>query len=91
MDVRQATIDSVVADGQPRVIDAQLMQQRGVDVVDLRWAIAVQRFVSPRIRLAVSDSALDTTATQPIRKHIRVVVTPSTRLAAGHAPEFGGP
>ena len=35
VDVGQAAVDAVVADGQPGVVDAEQVQDRGVDVVDL--------------------------------------------------------
>ena len=36
MHIGQTAIDAIMANGKPLVIDAQQMQHRGVDVVDLR-------------------------------------------------------
>ena len=91
MHIGQAAVDAVVADGQPSVVDAQLMQDRRVDVVDLRGMVAVQRFVAPLVRLAVGDSAFDATTAQPVRKNVRIVIATFAGLSAGHAAEFGGP
>ncbi len=53
--IGQSTIDAVVADGKPLMIDAQQLQDRGVDVVDLRGVVAIQRFVAPLIGFAVTS------------------------------------
>ena len=41
MHVGQPAVDAVVADGQLRVVDAEQVQDRGVDVVDLGRVFAV--------------------------------------------------
>ena len=49
VDVGQAAVDSVVADGQSPVVDAQQVQDCGVDVVDLRGVVSIQGFVAPLV------------------------------------------
>ena len=49
MNVGQADITTAKFEGQLFVIDAQLMQDRGVDVVDLQWVFG--HLISKLIRL----------------------------------------
>ncbi len=49
MHIRQAAIDAVMADGELRMIDSQLTQDRGMDVINLSRVFTVQRFVAPFI------------------------------------------
>ena len=51
MHVRQPAIDAVVSHRQLQVIDAEQMQNRGVDVVDLGGAEAVGGLVAERVRV----------------------------------------
>ena len=47
--VGQPSVDSVVTNGQLAVINAEQMQNRGVDVVDLRRVVSIQRLVAPLV------------------------------------------
>ena len=91
MNVGQATIDAVMPDGQSCVVDAEQVQNGGVDIVDLCWTASVKRFVAPLIRLTVGHASLDATACEPIRKYIWIVVASLASLSAWHAAKFGGP
>ena len=62
MHIGQSSINPVVPHRQSRVVDTQLIQQRRMNIVNLCGIIAVQRFVAPFIRLAVTDPAFDSTA-----------------------------
>ena len=91
MDVGQATINAVVPDGQSCVVDAEQVQNGGVNVVDLCRTAAVKRFVAPLIRLTAGHASLDAAACKPIRKDIRIVVTALASLGTRHSSKFGGP
>ncbi len=79
-DVGQAEIAAVVAIGQPRVIDAQQVQDRGVQVVD---AHAVDDGLEAEfVGLAVVDAALDSAAGQPGGEGVRIVVAAGAPLSA---------
>ena len=55
VDVGQAAVDAVVAEGEPLVVDAEQVQDRGVEVVAVgRLVAACQR---PLVALAVGDAA----------------------------------
>ena len=45
--VRQAAVDAVVSHREAFVVDAQLMQNRGVNVVDLSRVVTIQGLVAP--------------------------------------------
>ena len=49
MHVGQTAVDAVVTNGEFAMVDAQQMKDRGVDIVDLRRVVSVQRFVAPLI------------------------------------------
>ena len=63
VDIGQSTVDTVVSDGQPFVVDTQQVQDRGVNVVDLCRVFAIKRFVAPLVGWSVRDATLNTTAT----------------------------
>lgn len=86
--VCQSAIDAILSDGQPGVIDSQQMQDGGVDIVDLSGVIAIEGFVAPFVGVSAGDATTDSTATEPVGKDIRVMVTSSGPLGGGHASEF---
>ena len=75
MDIGQTSINTVAAEGEPGVIDAQQMQDGRVDVVDRGRVTAVERLVAPLVAFTGDRSALDAATAQPIREAIRIVVT----------------
>ena len=91
MDVGEAPVDAVVPPGEPRVVEAQQVEHRGVDVVDRRGVVAVERLVAPLVAGTVGDAAADAAAAQPGGEHERVVVAPPAPLRARHPPELRGP
>lgn len=91
MNVRQTAVNSIVTDRQPFVIDPQLMQNRGMNVIDLGGLGTVQGLVSPWVRFPVSHAAADTTATHPIGEHMRIVVASLASLGAGHPTKLSSP
>ena len=62
MHVRQPSVDSVVAIGELFVIDAQHMQNRGVEVVAVGRIVG---FPAPFVALAEAGPALDSRAGEP--------------------------
>src|SRR5262245_2296771 len=64
--VGQASIDAVVTEGELGVIDAEQMQDSGVNVVDGRGMAAIGRFVAPWIAFANMDPAFDPAAAEPV-------------------------
>ena len=74
VNVGQATIDSIVADGKALVINAQQVQDCCVNVVDLRRMISIKRLVAPFVGWAMRHTCFDAAAAKPIREDIRIMV-----------------
>lgn len=62
MDVGQPAIDAVVTNGQSFVVEAQLVEDRCVDVVDRVWCITILWAEPPLVAMTVGAS-LNATAT----------------------------
>ena len=73
------------------MIDAEEVEDGGVDVVDLGGVAAVEGFVAEVVAGAVGDAAADAAAAEPVSEAEGVVVAAFAALGAGHAAEFGGP
>ena len=78
--IGQTPIDAVVAHCQPRVVDAQQVQDRGMHVVDLGGMLAIGRLESPLIARPVRHAAPNAAAAQPIGEAIRIMVAPLAPL-----------
>ena len=91
MHVGKAAVDAVFAEGEFFVIEAELVEDGGVDVVDLGGVFAVGGFVAPLVAFAVGDAAFDAAAGEPVGEDVLVVVATFAALGRGHAAEFGGP
>ena len=89
--VREAAVGAVVAEGQLLVVEAEEVQDGGVDVVTLGEALAVGGLVAPFVALSVGDAALDAAAGEPVGEDEGIVVAALAALGAGHAAELGGP
>ena len=57
--VGQAAVDAVVAHEEAGVVDAEEVEESGVDVVHLRHFLPVEGFVAPGVAFAGDDAALD--------------------------------
>ena len=88
VDIGQAAVDAVVANGQSFVVDAEQMQDGGEHVVAACTGFA---FPTPTIALAVRASALGPAAGQPRDKRPAVVIAPGLSLAEWHSAKLGGP
>ena len=73
MHIGQAEVPALVLMSQPLVVDAQQMQNRRVEVVNVDGI--PDDVVAVRVCLAVRYSALDATAGHPQRKAPRVMIT----------------
>ena len=91
VDVGQAAVDAAGAEGELFVIDAEEVEDGGVDIVDFCGVVAVEGFVAEVVAEAVGDAAADAAAGEPVSEAERVVVAAFAALGAGHAAEFGGP
>ena len=91
MHIGQPSINPVALHGEPGVIESELVQDGGVDVVDLGGVGAVERFVAPGVAWAVGGAALDAAAAEPVGEAVGVVVAAFAALRGGHAAELGGP
>lgn len=91
MHVSEAAVDAVFAEGESFVVEPELVEDGGVDIVDLGGVFAVGGFVAPLVAFAVRDSAFDSAAGEPVGEDVRVVVAAFAALGRWHATEFGGP
>ena len=89
VNVGQAAVDAVVAKCQSRVVDAEEMKHRGMEVVAIGWVLG--RLVRPLVAGTVNDAPFDSAAGQPGGERKRIVVAALAPLAAGHAAKLGGP
>src|SRR5262249_28265647 len=89
VDVGQAHVAAAEADGQPRVLDAEQVQHRRVQVVDLDAVF--HHLVAPLVRLAVGHPALYAGAGEPDAEPVLIVVAAVVALGERRAPELAGP
>lgn len=90
MNIGKSAIDAVVTNGQPFVVEAQLVKDRCVDIVDGVLCVAILWAEAPLVAMTVG-AALDATATKPVGEHEGVVVSSGGSLRAWHATKLGGP
>ncbi len=88
-DVGQSVLATAVEVGEQRVVEAQQVQDRRVEIVhvDRAFGGGVTNFVGG----AVDDTPLRASAREPRRKPLRIVVPTDAVLAARHPSEFAGP
>src|SRR5438552_789196 len=79
VDVRQALVAALMEVGQFLVIEAQAVQDGGVDVVDV--GLVLDGLEAELVGGAVADAALDSAAGHPHREAIRVVIAARLTLA----------
>ena len=77
LDPGKSLIESLESIGEPFVVDAQLMQDRGVEVAYLNWVLC--NFVSKFVRLPVSDATFDATTCHPDGEGILLVIATAFR------------
>src|SRR6056297_321264 len=86
--IGQAEVASLKAIGQPLVIDAEEMQHRGMQIMDVDAVF--DRFVAEFIRRTEAEARLDPTACHPAGKAHDVVIA-SASLCHRRAAEFSPP
>ena len=91
MHIRQPPVDAVVSKSQFGVIDAQLSEDCGVNVVDFGGCFAIEWFVAPFVARAESRASLDSPSCQPVCKDKRIMIAALASLSARHSSEFGCP
>ena len=91
VDVREAAVGAVVTEGELLVVEAEEVQDGGVDVVALGEVRTVGGLEAPFVALAVGDAAFDPAAGQgivrpdaPLREGV-----PGLRIEARPYPEHG--
>ena len=90
VDVGQAAIDSVVAEGQAFVIEAEQVQDRRVQVVDRQDVF--DGFETEFVGRAVADSAFDASSGEEGGKAVGIVISAlGTFLEHRHTAELGTP
>src|SRR5215470_10013440 len=89
VDIGQAAVDAVVADGQLLVIDAEQVQDGRVQVVAVRLALG--GLVAELVAGAVGHAGLDAGAGEPGDERPAVMVAASCPLCERHAAELGRP
>ena len=67
MHISQAAVDGGVTHGELFVFDAELMEDGGVDVVDLRGGAGVLRFVTPLVALAMGPPLMPPPQSQLVK------------------------
>lgn len=88
-DVGEAEMASVVEVGEALVIDAEQVEEGGMEVVDA-GAVA-DGFVADFIRFAMGCSAFDASPGHPGEEPVGIMVASAVALRDGHSPEFPAP
>src|SRR5947208_15035767 len=92
MYIGQAHLAAAERKGEPRVVEPEQMQRRGVEV--MHGYFILDDIVAVFIGRAVNHAALDTASCEPHREAVGMMV-PSRRVArslsCGRAPEFAAP
>ena len=91
MNIREAAVHAVVAEGEFLMFNAEQVHHGGVDVIDLGGFAAVLGFVAPFIAETVGDTAADAAAAEPVGEDERIVIPALAALRARHAAELRGP
>ena len=75
MNICQATINPVMSDGQPFMVDSQQVQDGRMNVVDLGRVITIQWLVSPLVTGPVRNATLNASSAEPVGKDIGIMVS----------------
>ena len=89
MHIRQSPVDAVLAKRESFVVDAQQMQNRGMEVVAVGFAFC--RFVAPVVTFAIAGAGFDAGSGQPGDKRSSVVIASVAALSKRCATEFCRP
>ena len=89
MDIGEAAVGAVIAEGQFFVIDAEQMENGGVQIVTIRFVFDCAP--GPFVTLTISNSRLESRAGHPGNEGAAVMIAANAALAKGHAAKFGRP
>ena len=89
MHIRQTEVAARVAVGEPSVVEAEQMQHRGVQIVQVDFV--VDRKVTVVVGRVILEARLHAAAGQSNRVAMRVVVAAIVALRGGRAAEFAAP
>ena len=89
MDVGKALVATAVSKDKPFVVDAELMQNGGLEVVDVHGVFGDVDAVV--VSLAVGDAGAHAATGEPHHETVRIVVATIAVFANGCAPEFAAP
>ena len=89
MNIRQSSIYAVMLENEFRMIDADQVKNRCVDVIIRRWVLDGSE--RPFVARSISRAAFNASAGEPVRERERIVITAFSALAARHPAEFGRP
>lgn len=81
MHVGQSTIDAIVTNGESRVVDAEQVQDGGMNIVDLSGVAAVERLIAPFVRGTVADTTANAGSAEPVGEHPWIVITSFAALS----------
>ena len=88
VNVSEAALDTVIIERQPSVIEANEMENGGVEVVDAGHVL--HRLVAELVGLSVVEGLFDAGAGEPHGEPRRVVIAAAgALLKCGHASKFG--
>src|SRR6516165_8240945 len=90
MNVGEPAFAAVVVKAQALVVEAEQMQNGGVEIVDGRYL--VNCLITEFVGGTVAKRGLDAGARQPDRKSLGIVISAvGPLLERGHAAKLGGP
>lgn len=90
VDVGEASLEPVVIKGQPLVVEAKQVQDRGVQIVD--GGDVLLRLPAKQIRCTECVTSLDASAGKPSGEAVGIVVAAAGPfLKSGHAAKLGAP
>ena len=89
VDVGQAEVSTGVAIGQFRVVEAQKMKHRGVQVMQVN--LVFDGIVAVIVGSTVPNACFHTSTSEPHRVPLRIVISAIRSLGNGRASEFAAP
>lgn len=89
MDIGEATVDPVLADGELFVIDAEQVEDGGVEVVAV--GLALDGLIAPVVAASMASSRANAGTGHPADEGSAVVIPSISALGEGGASKLGGP
>ena len=90
MNISQPEVAAVITVGQSLVIEAQLMEDGGVEVMHMN--LPLHCMVAIGVSVPMGDPRFESPSSKPDREPVRIMITASSLvLSVGGAPEFASP